>query len=216
MTRPTKILLSLLLSLCSALAATADGPPSSEASPDDIARVRAVIQEARELGTVADPELAASRWIVAELRHLGEPATRGALALIDEGDETPNVLAALVEALAAAPGVSDARVCDRLRSVLAVPVEEPTEPVWAALQGLQSWRPACGEAITELAARFERTSDTALRSEILETLSWVGRTPAHVAVVQALADGPVSDCERRLLAMSGLRIMDRIVARPVP
>lgn len=225
MTRPTQILLTLLfpfsLSLClsSALAATAEGPPS-EASADDIARVRAVIQEARELGTVADPELAASRWIVAELRRLGEPGTRGALALLDLGDETPDVLAALVEALAATPGAADVRVCDRLRRILAAdPAEEveeeevegPAEPVWAALQGLRSWRPACGAAITELAARFERTTDPALRFEILETLSWVGRTPDDVAVVQALADGPVSDCERRLLGMAGLRIMDRFV-----
>lgn len=187
-----------------------DSPPGDD--EESIARVREIIRQARSIGTVADPDEASSRWIVAELRDLGEAGVPGALALLSAGTEEPAVLGALLEGLAASVGMGDDRVCAMARRDLAAATEpQGREPMWAALKVLKDWRVECSSAVDALKRLFVQAEDPELRFEIIEILSWVGQNSEDVLVVQELAAGPVSDCERRLLAAASLRIMDRFI-----
>jgi len=186
--------------------------PPLTSQEQNLELVREVISQAREAGIAGNPDEISPLAIEAGVIRLGEAALPGALAILENRSEELIVLGALLRAAVDLAGLADPRICSTIQDVLTATADGSDAVPWdAALAVLRDRTGYCRDSIQQVAALYTRTDSREVRLEVIDTLGWLGQTPADFELVIGLAGEAPDECERRLLAAAGLRILDRVM-----
>lgn len=180
--------------------------------PDEggLGLVLETVAEVRAEGPTAGPDRVSSRAVERAVARWGEMEIPGAVEFLLARAAEPPVLEGVLLGLANLPAASAGTICPTLVTFLEDGDNAAGERLRrAALTGLRMRGADCRASVPELVRIYEGTDAASGRYDLAEALGWVGASPEDVQAVQRLAVTAGSECERRLLSMTALRILDR-------